>query len=118
MLVQMMKSKIHRAFVTEAELNYIGSITIDKDIMDAADIVENEQVHVVNINNGQRFTTYAIEGAKGSGVICLNGACARLCEVDDRVIIITYCSVENTDRHTVKPKIVLIEENNMHHSFL
>src|SRR4030042_2726797 len=89
----MLKSKIHRARVTDANINYEGSITIDKKLMEAADILPYEQVHVLNVNNGARFTTYAIEGAPDSGEICLNGAAARLAEKGDLVIIITYTQV-------------------------
>ena len=87
---QMLKSKIHRAVVTEADLNYIGSITIDEDLMEKADIIENEKVLVLNINNGERFETYAIGGVRGSKEICLNGAAARLVQVGDRIIIISF----------------------------
>ncbi|RMG82782.1 MAG: aspartate 1-decarboxylase, partial [Bacteroidetes bacterium] len=90
MMLQMFKSKIHRAVVTEANLNYVGSITIDADLMDAANIMEGERVQIVNNNNGERLETYTIKGERGSGVICLNGAAARKAEVGDVVIIISY----------------------------
>jgi aspartate 1-decarboxylase len=108
----MLKSKIHRAVVTEANLNYVGSITIDRDLMDAADIVENEKVTVVNINNGARFETYVIEGQRGSKVICLNGAAARLVEKDDIVIILTYMLTENEKCKDYKPTLVFVNEQN------
>jgi aspartate 1-decarboxylase len=96
----MFKSKIHRATVTQADLNYVGSVTIDRDLMDAAGLREYEQVDVLNITNGNRFTTYVIEGARGSGTICLNGACARLAAVGDLAIIVSYAQMtpEEADR--------------------
>jgi len=108
----MLKSKIHRATVTEANLNYVGSITIDEDLLDAADILAHEQVCVVNINNGARFETYTIAGPKGSGVICLNGAAARLAEPGDKVIIISYAWLEEEKCHTYQPALVFVDENN------
>lgn len=112
MLRYMLKSKIHRAVVTEANLNYRGSITIDQELMEAADIIENEKITVVNINNGQRFETYVIEGPPGSGVICLNGAAARLAEVGDFVILITYTILEDEQCRGYKPRVVLVNEQN------
>ena len=112
MLVTIMKSKIHRAKVTEANLNYIGSITIDEDLMEASDIIENEKVQVVNNNNGSRFETYVIPGPRGSGVICLNGAAARLAQPGDIVIIISYCMLEREEAIKFKPRIVFADENN------
>jgi len=111
MLREMLKSKIHRATVTEADLNYVGSITIDLDLMEKADILENEKVSVLNINNGQRFDTYAQTGPRGSGKICLNGAAARLVHPGDLVIIIVYelCTKEELKTH--KPTIVLVDDN-------
>ena len=109
----MLKSKIHRATVTDANISYEGSISIDKKLMEAADIVCNEQVHVLNINNGARFTTYAIEGAPDSGEICLNGAAARLAVKGDLVIIITYEQVPEAALKNYQPKIVLVDENNV-----
>jgi len=94
MMLTMLKAKIHRAVVTEANLNYVGSITIDAALMEAAGILEYEQVHVVDINNGNRFETYVISGSRDSGVICLNGAAARLVQPGDQVIIMAYCSVD------------------------
>jgi aspartate 1-decarboxylase len=108
----MLKSKIHRARVTDANINYEGSITIDRKLMTAADIVPYEQVHVLNINNGARFTTYAIEGAEGSGEICLNGAAARLAVKGDLVIILTYCNIPEEETKNYRPKIVHVDENN------
>jgi aspartate 1-decarboxylase len=106
MLRYMLKSKIHRAVVTEANLNYVGSITIDKELMEAADIMENEKVTIVNINNGQRFDTYVIEGEAGSGLMCLNGAAARLVEVGDLVIILTYTLLETEECKNYKPRLI------------
>src|SRR5215467_6269296 len=108
----MCKGKIHRATVTQANLNYIGSITIDQDLLDAADIYSYEKVQVVNINNGSRLETYTIPGARGSGVICLNGAAARLNAEGDKVIIISYAQfTEEEVRHLV-PEIVFVDEEN------
>ncbi|CAM5206955.1 Aspartate 1-decarboxylase OS=Lysinibacillus sphaericus OX=1421 GN=panD PE=3 SV=1 [Lysinibacillus sphaericus] len=97
MLRMMMNSKIHRATVTEADLNYVGSITIDEDILDAVGMLPNEKVHIVNNNNGARFETYIIAGERGSGVICVNGAAARLVQRGDIVIIISYVYVDNAE---------------------
>jgi aspartate 1-decarboxylase len=108
----MLKSKIHRATVTEANLNYVGSITIDKDIMDAADIIENEKVTIVNNNNGERFETYVIEGQPGSGIICLNGAAARLAMRGDIVIILTYTMLNDEECKDHKPSLVFVNERN------
>jgi len=106
----MHKSKIHSAKVTEANLYYKGSITIDKKLMELADIRENEKVLVVNINTGDRFETYTIEGGYGTGVICLNGAAARLAQCGDRVIIMTFGIYENSELDEHKPKIVFVED--------
>jgi aspartate 1-decarboxylase len=106
MLIEVVKSKIHNVSVTEANLNYIGSITIDEDLMDAASIIENEKVQVVNINNGERLETYVITGKRGSGDICLNGAAARKVAVGDIVIIISYASMEISEAKSFKPSIV------------
>lgn len=108
----MLKSKIHRARVTGANLNYEGSITIDKKLMQAADILSYEQVHVLNVNNGARFTTYAIEGKEGGGDICLNGAAARLAVPGDIVIIITYDHIEEEKVRDYQPRIVHVNERN------
>ena len=108
----LLKSKIHRATVTEADLNYEGSITIDRRLMDAADIVEYEQVEVYDITNGNRLTTYAISGEPGSGVICLNGAAARLVEVGDLVIICTYADYSDEERANYEPVVIQVNEKN------
>lgn len=107
-----MKSKIHRATVTDANLNYKGSITIDKKLMKLADILPNEKVQVVNNNNGERFETYAIEGEEGSGTICLNGAAARLCQVGDIVIIISYAIMDDEEAKSYEPKVIFVDEKN------
>jgi aspartate 1-decarboxylase len=108
----MMNAKIHRAKVTEANLNYVGSITIDEDILDAVGMVPNEKVQIVNNNNGARFETYIIPGERGSGVICLNGAAARLVQKDDIIIIISYVLVPEEKLSSHKPKIAIMDENN------
>lgn len=112
MRLKAFKSKLHRVRVTEADLNYEGSVTIDADLMDAAQILPWEQVNVLNVNNGERFDTYAIRGQRGSGVICLNGPAARLAHVGDLVIILTYAEMEREEllRHT--PIVVHVDENN------
>ena len=106
MLIEVVKSKIHNVSVTEANLNYIGSITIDEDLMDAAGIIENEKVQIVNINNGERLETYVIRGDRGSGSICLNGAAARKVAIGDVVIIISYASMTQEEAKLFRPKIV------------
>lgn len=106
MLIQVVKSKIHRVAVTEANLNYIGSITIDEDLMDAANVIANEKVSIVNNNNGERFETYVIPGKRGSGVICLNGAASRLVQPGDIVIIMAYALMEMEEARTFKPAII------------
>lgn len=108
----MLKSKIHRAVLTGANLDYVGSITIDRDLMDAADILPHELVQVVNNNNGARFETYCIEGPRGSGVVCLNGAAARLGQPGDILIILSYAQVSEAEARSLQPKVVLIEGNN------
>ena len=108
----MAKSKIHRATVTDANMNYIGSITIDRDLLQAADILPYEQVQVANINTGARFETYAIEGEAGSGVICINGAAARLAAPGDLVIIIAYGGFDEKELKSFAPKIVHVDERN------
>ncbi len=112
MLREMMKSKIHRATVTEANLHYVGSITIDQDLMDAVDLLPNEKVQVVNNNNGARLETYVIPGERGSGVICLNGAAARLVQPGDTVIIIAYAWMTEEEARSHVPKVAIIGENN------
>ena len=106
------KSKLHRATVTQACLNYVGSITIDEDLMEAADIFINEKVQVVDINNGERLETYAIPGPRGSGVICLNGAAARLVQPGDQVIIMTYVIVDDKEAKNWEPTVVFLKEGN------
>jgi len=108
----MCKSKIHRGILTGADLNYEGSITVDRDLLDAADIREFERVQVVNINNGSRLETYAIDGERGSGSIQLNGAAARLGAVGDHVIIISYAEYEEAELENFQPKIIFVDENN------
>lgn len=108
----MMNGKIHCATVTEANLHYVGSITIDEDILDAVDMVANEKVQIVNNNNGARFETYIIPGERGSGVICLNGAAARLVQVGDIVIIISYALIEAAKAKTHQPKIAMMDQSN------
>ncbi|MEZ6062209.1 MAG: aspartate 1-decarboxylase [Planctomycetaceae bacterium] len=110
----LLKSKIHRATVTEADLHYEGSISIDSDLMAAADIVDFEQVDVLDITNGSRLTTYAIAGEAGSGTICLNGAAARLVNVGDLVIIVSYAEYSEVERASHQPKIVLVDQANRH----
>ncbi|MCA6362252.1 MAG: aspartate 1-decarboxylase [Bacteroidetes bacterium] len=110
MLIQVMKSKIHRVRVTEADLNYIGSITIDENLMEAANLQENEKVQVVNINNGERLETYVITGARGSGVICLNGPAARKVAVGDIVIVIGYGLMEQEAAKSFRPAVVFPDE--------
>ena len=112
MLINMLKAKIHRATVTQAELNYVGSITIDKALLDASGILEYEKVQVVDINNGNRFETYTIAGQENSGIICLNGAAARCVSVGDKIIIIAYCSVDSSEAKELKPTVVFVDENN------
>jgi aspartate 1-decarboxylase len=108
----MMKSKLHRATVTEANLNYVGSITIDENLMDAANIWENEKVQIVNNNNGARFETYVITGERGSGVICLNGAAARQVQPGDQVIIISYAMMTDEEAKQHKPIVTILDANN------
>ncbi|WP_027365682.1 aspartate 1-decarboxylase [Desulfotruncus alcoholivorax] len=112
MFLTVFKSKIHRAVVTQADLNYVGSITIDEALMEAADIISNEKVQVVNNNNGARFETYVIPGPRDSGIICLNGAAARLVQPGDTVIIITYAMLEREEARAFKPTVVLVDEQN------
>ncbi len=108
----MMKSKIHRATVTEANLNYVGSITIDENLMEAADLLENEKVQIVDNNNGSRLETYVIPGPRGSGVICLNGAAARLVQPGDTVIIISYAMLSSEELAAHKPTVVFVDADN------
>jgi aspartate 1-decarboxylase len=112
MLRMMMKSKIHRATVTEANLNYVGSITIDEDIIDLVDMYVNEKVQVVNNNNGARLETYIIPGPRGSGIFCLNGAAARLVHPGDTIIVISYGLMSDNEAKSYKPKVVIMDTNN------
>jgi aspartate 1-decarboxylase len=109
---RMMKSKIHRATVTDANLNYVGSITIDTDLMEAADLLEWEQVAIVDIDNGNRFETYVIPGAAGSGAMCLNGAAARLVHPGDRIIVISYADYDQSELEGFEPAIVHVDRTN------
>jgi aspartate 1-decarboxylase len=112
MILTMLKGKIHRATVTQAELNYVGSITIDKTLMEASKIIENEKVQIVDINNGERFETYVIPGKRDSGVICLNGAAARLVQPGDKVIIIAYAQMDENEAKKHKPAVVFMNDDN------
>ena len=112
MLITVLKSKIHCAHVTEANLNYMGSITIDEDLMDAAGMLEGEQVHIVNNNNGERFVTYIIKGERGKGQICLNGAAARLVQPDDVVIIMAYAQMTPEEAREFRPAVIFPKAGN------
>ncbi|HLP32230.1 MAG TPA: aspartate 1-decarboxylase [Bacteroidia bacterium] len=112
MHIQLLKSKIHRAKVTQAELHYVGSITIDEALMDAANLIENEKVQVVNINNGERLETYVIKGERNSGIVCLNGPAARKVQVGDLVIVISYCSMEFEAAKKYQPISIYPDDNN------
>ena len=108
----MLKSKIHRATVTQADLHYVGSVTVDRDLMDAADLLPGEQVAIVDVNNGARLETYVIEGPRGSGIIGINGAAARLVAPGDLVILISYMSVTDTEARTMRPRVVFVDAEN------
>ena len=112
MTVEMLKGKIHRATVVQAELDYVGSITVDEDLLEAAGIMEYEKVQIVDVNNGSRFETYTICGKRGSGMICLNGAAARKGQPGDKVIIVTYGQFEEKEIENFKPTIVIVDDNN------
>lgn len=112
MLITKLKGKIHRATVRQAELHYVGSITVDEDLLDAAGIQEYEKVQIVNVDNGQRFSTYTIAGQRGSGLICLNGAAARCACVGDKIIIMAYALVEESEGLTRKPQVVFVDGDN------
>ena len=112
MQLTMLKGKIHRAVVKQAELNYVGSITIDPKLLEAAGILEYEQVQIVDVENGNRFETYTIDGEPGSGMICLNGAAARQVQVGDHVIIMAYCQMDTNEAKEHKPKVVFVDEDN------
>jgi aspartate 1-decarboxylase len=109
---RMLKSKIHRAVVTDANLHYVGSVTIDPDLLDAADILEHEQVAIVDIDNGARLETYAIAGVRGSGDLCLNGAAARLVQTGDRVIVISYADYDDVEMEGYAPRVVHVDTSN------
>jgi aspartate 1-decarboxylase len=106
------KSKIQGAIVTEANLEYVGSITVDEDLLDAADIIPNERVQIVNLNNGSRLETYVISGKKGSGIICMNGGTARWAVVGDRILVISYAMMEAKDAVVFKPKVIFVNDKN------
>lgn len=112
MLIEILKSKIHRVVITEANLNYIGSITIDQNLMDAANLIENEKVQVVNVNNGSRIETYVIKGGRGTGVICLNGPAARKGAEGDVVIVLSYATMDFEEAKSFKPAIIFPKEGN------
>jgi aspartate 1-decarboxylase len=108
----MFKSKLHRATITQADLNYVGSVTIDRELLEKSGILPGEKVQVLNLNNGERFETYTIEGAAGSGIICINGAAARLVQVGDKVIIIAYALMDENEAKTFAPTVVVLDEKN------
>ncbi len=112
MLMEFLYAKIHRATVTDANLSYVGSITIDKTLLEASDIKANQKVEILDINNGERFSTYVIEGEKNSGTICLNGAAARKVQKGDKVIIVAYAILDEQEQQNFVPKIVHVDENN------
>lgn len=112
MIMTMLKGKIHRATVVQAELDYVGSITIDETLMEASGISEYEQVQIVDVNNGQRFETYVIAGERNSGMICLNGAAARMVQVGDKIIIMCYCGMSSDEMEGYAPKVVFVDEEN------
>lgn len=112
MIIEILKSKIHRARVTQAELNYVGSITIDEDLINAANILPNEKVQIVNNNNGARFETYVIKGERGTGTVCLNGATARLAQVGDVIIIMSYAHMEQEEARNYQPLLIFPDNDN------
>lgn len=112
MLLTMFKGKLHRATVTQADIHYVGSVTIDSDLLRESGILPGEKVQIVNLNNGERFETYTIEGEAGSGVICMNGAAARLVQVGDKVIIIAYAMMDQTEAKTFVPRILVLDDGN------
>ena len=113
MFVNMFKSKIHRATVTEADLNYVGSITIDRVLLNAAGILPGEKVQVANINTGDRFETYTLEGPENSGIMCINGAAARLAQPGDKIIVISYCWLDAEEARSYKPAVVFVDDQNV-----
>ncbi len=112
MTVTMLKGKIHRAVVTQAELNYVGSVTVDPDLLEAADILEYERVDIADVESGTRFSTYTIAGERGSGMICLNGAAARQVQVGDHIIMMCYCEMDADEAKSHRPHVVFVDENN------
>lgn len=112
MQIGILKSKIHKATLTQAELHYVGSITIDETLMKAANLIENEQVHVLNVNNGERLETYVIKGEKDSGIICLNGPAARKAQVGDLVIIVSYAMIDFEEAKVFVPTVIFPDKNN------
>mgnify|MGYP002537917363 CR=1 FL=1 len=112
MTVEMLKGKIHRATVIQAELDYVGSITVDEELLEAAGILEYEKVQIADVDNGNRFETYAIAGERGSGMICLNGAAARCVQVGDKIILMAYCDLDTEEVKNHKPKVVFVNEEN------
>ena len=112
MQIQVLKSKIHRVKITQAELHYVGSITIDEDLMDAANLIENEKVQIVNVNNGERLETYVITGERGSGQVCMNGPAARKVQVGDIIIIISYAGMELEEAKKFKPVLIFPDDQN------
>jgi len=112
MYITLFKSKLHRGTITEANINYVGSITIDSDLLEKSDILPGERVQVVNVNNGERFETYTIEGERGIGVICVNGAAARLVQIGDKVIIISYAMLDKKEAPRFKPKVLILDDKN------
>ena len=112
MNIEILKSKIHRATVTEANLHYVGSITVDETLMEAANLIENEKVQVLNVNNGERLETYVITGARNSGVICLNGAAARCVSIGDHIILMAYAQMTPEEAKENKPQVVFVDDHN------
>ena len=112
MNITMLYSKLHRATVTDANLNYVGSITIDQDLLDAADMLVGQKIDIVNVNNGERFSTYIIPGERGKGDICLNGAAARKVHKGDKIIIIAYATMSREEAESMKPKVIILEDDN------
>jgi len=112
MMVHMMKSKLHHATVTQAELHYVGSITVDEDLMDAANLIDHEKVQVLDIENGERLETYVIKGERGSGVICMNGPAARKIQKGDTILVISYAMMSEEEARKYKPVVVILEDNN------
>ena len=112
LFIEMLKGKIHRAMVTEANLNYIGSLTLDEDLMDAAGFIEYEKIQVLDVTNGNRIETYIIRGTRGSGKVCINGAAAHLIHKDDLIIIVSYCQIDNAESQNHTPKIVQVNTKN------